>query len=260
MGCNAPLETALIYYPEREIRMTPAEAGLAYEDLTLQTEDGVAINAWYIPYTGAETTLLWFHGNAGNMGDRVEQIRTYHDRWQVNQMVMDYRGYGRSKGKISEEGSYEDARTALKELTEKRGVPLDHIIIFGRSLGAAVAVQLAVEMNAAGLMLEAPFASIREMARRHYPLIGNLYPLKIRYASIDKIASIAMPLLILHGDRDEVVPYGQGQMLFEKAEEPKSFFTVRGGGHNDILMYADESYHEKVREFFRQSIGSGAHP
>jgi fermentation-respiration switch protein FrsA (DUF1100 family) len=249
MGCNAPFEASLIYFPSRELRFTPSDVGLAYEDVYLDTEDGVRIHAWYVPGNPARKTLLWFHGNAGNIGDRVEYLKVYHDRWQVNQMLVEYRGYGKSGGTLSEGGTYADGQAAVAYLSRHKGLTPGHLILFGRSLGAAIAVQLATESDCAGLMLESPFTSIRDMARTHYPLLGHLVPLRIRYASIDKIGQIKCPVLILHGDRDNIVPWKHGRRLYEAAREPKRFFTIEGAGHNDILMRADESYHRTVRNF-----------
>ena len=254
-GCGGPLESRLIYFPDRTVRATPADVGLPYEDLYLETKDGVRLNAWFVPKPGARATMLWFHGNAGNMGDRVAQIKIYHQRWSVSQMLIDYRGYGKSGGEVSEEGTYEDGRAAMAYVTEDKGISPQALVLFGRSIGAAIAVQMATEFKAAGLILETPFTSIRDMARRHYPLIGRAYPLSIRYASIDKIAQVTMPLLVLHGDRDDIVPFGQGERLFQAANEPKRFFTISGAGHNDILLRADNAYHLEVAQFIAQVVG-----
>lgn len=253
-GCSGPLESRMIYFPDGPLRATPSDAGLAYEDLFLETRDGVRIHAWFVPKAKARGTMLWFHGNAGNMGDRVAQIKTYHDRWSVSQILIDYRGYGKSGGQISEEGTYEDGRAAMSYLLKEKGISPGALILFGRSLGAAVAVQMATEFDAAGLILETPFTSIRDMARRHYPLIGSAYPLRIRYASIDKISRVTMPLLILHGDRDNIVPFEQAERLFEAANEPKRFFRIAGAGHNDILLTADNSYHLEVGRFIAEVV------
>ncbi len=253
-GCSGPLETRLIYFPDRTLRATPSDAGLPYEDLSLETRDGVSINGWFVPKPGARATMLWFHGNAGNMGDRVAQIKTYHDRWSVSQMLIDYRGYGKSGGQVSEEGTYEDGRAAIAYLLKDKGIPPGALILFGRSLGAAIAVQMATEFKAAGLILETPFTSIRDLARHHYPLIGRVYPLAIRYASIDKIGRVTMPLLILHGDRDSIVPFEQGERLFQSANEPKCFFAIPGAGHNDILLRADNAYHLEVGRFIAHGV------
>ncbi len=255
MGCSMPFEASLIYFPSRTVQFTPSDVGLAYEEVFLDTEDGVRIQAWYVPGDPAGKTLLWFHGNAGNIGDRVEHLKVYHDRWGVNQMLVEYRGYGQSGGTLSEEGTYADGRAALAHLRGQKGLSPGDLILFGRSLGAAIAVQLATETDCAGLILESPFTSIRDMARTHYPLLGHLVPLRIRYASIDKIGRIHCSLLILHGDRDTIVPQKHGRRLHEVAPEPKRFFSIEGAGHNDILLRADESYYRTVQEFID---GSGA--
>jgi len=254
MGCHSPIESDLIYFPAKEVLYTPSDIGLAYEEICLRTKDGVGICAWYVPCDGAVCTLLWFHGNAGNIGDRVEHLKVYHDRWRVNQMIVDYRGYGKSEGNLSEEGTYEDGRTGVRYLSSEKGVSPDHLIFFGRSLGSAVAVQMATEYPSAGLILESPFTSIRDMATTHYPLIGHIFPLRIRYDSMAKIGKVHVPLLILHGDRDAVVPFEQGKRLFEAANEPKTFFTIRNAGHNDILSLSEEDYHETVRGFIRDAV------
>lgn len=249
-----PLENRFIFFPDPWVAASPSDVGLAYEDIFLNTRDGEKINAWFVPKEGTRATMLWFHGNAGNIGHRVAQIKLYHDRWQVNQMLVEYRGYGKSSGTVSEEGTYEDGRAAIAHLFEQKGVSSGELIIFGRSLGAAVAVQMATESESAGLILESPFTSVRDMAQRHYPVIGNLLPLKIRYDSIHKIKDVHVPLLILHGDRDRIVPVQMGRQLFEAANEPKHFFPIDGAGHNDILFQADETYHEAVVMFIGDAV------
>lgn len=254
MGCSMPIESGFIYFPYAHVAGTPSDVGLAYEEVFIRTGDEARICAWYVPCQGAEATLLIFHGNAGNIGDRVELLRVYHDKWRVNQMIVDYRGYGKSSGKVSEHGTYEDGRAAVRYLASDKGVSAKSLILFGESLGSAVAVQTAMESPCAGLILESPFTSVRDMAEVHYPILGRLIPLSIRYDSIGKIGKFHVPLLILHGDRDAIVPYEQGKRLFGAANEPKTFFTVRDAGHNDILAWADESFHETVRKFIRDSV------
>jgi fermentation-respiration switch protein FrsA (DUF1100 family) len=254
MGCKAPIESGFIYFPAKSVAYTPSDAGLDYEEVFLQTEDGVRICVWYLPASEHAPTMLWFHGNAGNIGDRIEHLKVYHDRWRVNQMIVEYRGYGKSEGKVTEEGTYEDGRTAVRYLLTQRGVSSGELIFFGRSLGSAVAVQMAAEFPSAGLILEAPFASIRDMAKIHYPILGHLFPLRIHYDSIGKINRVQAPLLILHGDRDTIVPMKQGRRLFDAANEPKKFFVIKGAGHNDILSRAGDDYHEIVRDFILSSV------
>lgn len=253
-----PIESGFIYFPDAHVAGTPQNAGLAYEEVFIRTGDGARICAWYVPCEGAEATLLFFHGNAGNIGDRVELLRVYHDQWRVNQMIVDYRGYGKSSGKVSEQGTYEDGRAAVRYLASDKGVSPKSLIFFGESLGSAVAVQMAMESPCAGLILESPFTSVSDMAEVHYPILARLIPLSIRYDSIGKIGKVHVPLLVLHGDRDDIVPYKLGKKLYDAANEPKTFFTVRDAGHNDILAWADESFHETVRKFIRDSVKGAA--
>lgn len=257
MGCNFSLESGLIYFPSRTILSTPTDVGLEYEEVFLTTQDGVRIAAWYVPYNDEAPTLLWFHGNAGNIGDRVDLLKIYHDRWQVNQMFVEYRGYGKSEGKVSEEGTYDDARAAVRYLFDQKEASPEELILYGRSLGSAVAVQLATETPSAGLILESPFTSIRDMGKVHYPILARLFPLRIHYDSIRKIGKVQVPLLILHGDRDNIVPIQQGRRLFEAAHEPKTFFTIRNAGHNDVLNYADDRYHDIVKDFIQDCMKTG---
>jgi fermentation-respiration switch protein FrsA (DUF1100 family) len=243
------MEKSFIFFPEKEIVETPADAGLAFEDLYLNTSDGVKINGWFVPSSGARTTLLWFHGNAGNIGHRVDPLRRLHDALSVNILMIDYREYGKSEGKVSEEGTYRDAIAAYDYLLTRSDVDPGRIILFGQSLGAAVAVELALKRKAAGLILEAPFTSIAAMAKATLPWlpIGGL--ISTRYDNLSKITRINLPLLILQGDRDEVVPYAQGRRLFEAAREPKTFYTITGAGHNDTYLVGGEPYDQALLRF-----------
>ncbi|HET6371185.1 MAG TPA: alpha/beta hydrolase, partial [Nitrospiria bacterium] len=226
-----------------------ADVGLAFEDVYLNTSDGVKINGWFVPSSGARTTLLWFHGNAGNIGHRVEPLHRMHDALNANILMIDYREYGKSEGKVSEEGTYRDAIAAYDYLLTRSDVDPEHIVLFGQSLGAGVAVELALKRKAAGLILEAPFTSIAAMAKAALPWlpIGGL--ISTRYDNLSKIARINVPLLILQGDRDEVVPYAQGRKLFEAAKEPKTFYTIAGAGHNDTYLVGGEAYHRALSRF-----------
>ena len=224
---------------------------MSFEDLSLTASDGVKINGWYVPAPDARTTLLLFHGNGGNMSHRIELLRRLH-RIDVNVFMIDYRGYGKSEGKISEEGTYRDALAAYDSLLTRADVDPSRIVVFGQSLGAGVAVELATRRKLAGLILEAPFASIREMAKVVVPWlpIGRL--ISTRYDNLAKIKKIQIPLLILHGDRDEVVPYAQGRRIFEAANEPKRFYTIVGAGHNNTYRVGGEGYDEAIKGFIEE--------
>ncbi len=244
-GCR--VDKSFIFFPDREIRATPANAGLSYEDLTLTTKDHVRINAWYVPHQEAKTTLLWLHGNGGNLSDRVRQIKRFHDRLQVNILMVDYREYGKSEGEASEEGTYLDAEAAFDYIAafKNRG----KVFVYGQSLGCAVAIELTLRRHANGLILEAPFLSVREMAKVHYGWlpVGGL--ITTEYNNAGKIGTVHVPLLILHGDQDETVPYTHGQRLFALANDKKQFYTIKGAGHNDIDLTGGEPYFKAFADF-----------
>ncbi len=246
-GC--PMEEKLIFYPDDRIDETPRDIGLAYDDIFFTTGDGVRLNGWFVPYRGAQTTLLWFHGNAGNISHRLENIKLFHDKVGVNLFIFDYRGYGRSEGRVSEEGTYLDGKAALKYLRTRENVDPKRMVLFGRSLGAAVAADLATREECLVLILETTFASIREMARAAFPFLPIGFLLRTRYDVVEKIKRIKAPLLVLHGDRDDVIPFAQGKKVFEAAPEPKEFYTIRGAHHNDTYIVGGDAYFAALKEF-----------
>jgi uncharacterized protein len=229
-GCRESMEGRFIYYPSRALVADPSQVRLSYRDVTFTAADGVRLHGWLI--TGrTPTTLLYSHGNAGNISDRVTIARMLVDALGVGVFMYDYRGYGRSEGTPSEAGLVSDAigaRTAL--LSE--GVAPEHIVYFGRSLGAAVTVDLALAHPPRAVVLEAPFASMRAMANSVLPGGGFLF--RTRWDNVGKVPGLRAPLLVLHGDADQVVPYEQGRAVFATAPEPKTFFTIRGGRHYDM--------------------------
>jgi len=238
-----------IYAPEKEILRTPADVGLPFEDLSLHTSDGVEINGWFIPSPGARTTLLWLHGNGGNLSDTVDRLSQYHQALRTNIMVIDYREYGRSSGEVSEEGTYLDALAAYDYLLTRKEVDPTRIIVFGYSLGSAVAVELSLQRKTRGLILEAPFASIEEMAEEEFPWIPVGPLITTRYDTLSKISHLAVPLLILHGDRDDVVPFEQGREVFEAAQGPKTFYVIAGAGHDNTNVVGGQAYLKMVSDF-----------
>lgn len=245
------LETHFIYYPVRPLRGTPADLGLAYHEAAFTTADGVRLHGWFVPGRNA-VTWLWFHGNAGNISHRLENIALLHRRLGVNIFIFDYRGYGQSEGHPSEQGTYRDADAALAYVRSLPTVDPARIVAFGRSLGAAVAVELATREQVFGLVLEAPFTSIPAMARALYPFLPVCPFLRTRYDSLARIGHITAPVLILHSRDDEVVPYAQGQALFAAAPEPKRFYTIVGAGHNDTYLRGGEGYWQALASFLRE--------
>ena len=250
------IEKGLIFFPNKSNdSTTPDVFGIEYDDVTFQTEDGLNLNGWFIP--GKKTTpdddlhtLLWFHGNAGNINRRLDNLKMLHDRVPVNVFIIDYRQYGKSEGRISEKGTYLDAKAALAYLHSRKDINNEKIIFFGRSLGSAVAVDLAVKEQCCALILETPFTSIKEMGKELYPfLLIILDLLKTKYDSLSKISEIKVPTLIMHGDKDELVPIEQGRKLYEQANEPKEFYTIPGAMHNDTHIVGGEEYFDVIKRF-----------
>jgi len=236
------LEKRLIYFPFRALEVTPKELGLRYEEARLVAGDGVALHGWFLPVEGSRFTVLVCHGNAGNISHRLDRAMLMHAKLKTDVFLFDYRGYGLSEGAPDEQGTYRDARAAHRYLSTARGVAPGNLIIFGESLGAAVALQLALEVPARALVLEAPFTSIADMAGSVLPFLPVGRLLRTRYDNLAKIGGLQMPLLVLHGDRDTTVPFAQGRRLFEAAPEPKQFFAIPGAGHNDTYFIGGDPY------------------
>ena len=229
-GCRESVEARFIYYPSPEVTEDPSTVGLAFCDVEFPAADGVRLHGWLIPGR-TPITLLYSHGNGGNIAGRVGIARMLVDRLGVGVFLYDYRGYGRSEGTPSEAGLVSDALGARAALL-REGVAADDIVYFGRSLGAAVTVDLALAHPPRGVVLESPFASVRTMANRVLPGAGFLF--RTRWDSLTKIRNLRAPLLVLHGDADETIPVAQGLAVFAAAPEPKKFFTIRGGRHYDM--------------------------
>lgn len=224
------LQARLIYFPDRHYWTTPAESGLPFEDLVLATEDGLSIAAWYVPHTRPKGTVLFCHGNAGNMADRIQSLKTFH-YLGYNVLIFDYRGYGRSEGKPNERGTYRDAEAAWCHLIETQGELPERVVLFGRSLGGAVAIDLATRHAPGALVVESTFTSLVDIGKRQYPFLPVGLLCAYRYESIDKVSGLSCPKLFIHGTDDELVPLNNARRLFAAAAEPKEFIETPGG-HN----------------------------
>lgn len=244
------LENRFIYFPPRypEGFESPGRSGLGIEDVWLNTEDRVRINAWFMPDPSSAKVLLWFHGNAANIGYGLEQLETFA-RLGVNVMALDYRGYGKSEGTPDEAGIYRDADATYRDLVETRRFQPQNIFIYGHSLGGAVAIDLASRRECGGLIVESSFTRGTEMARRMLLIPLLEYIPKSRFDSLAKITRVGAPILVMHGTRDSVVPFSMGERLYEAAREPKSFFPVEGAGHDDVFLVGGERYLERLRRF-----------
>ncbi|RKZ49225.1 MAG: alpha/beta hydrolase [Gammaproteobacteria bacterium] len=236
-----------VYFPLSEIDYTPDMAGLAYEDIYFKTEDDVELNAWFIPVEGARKTLLFFHGNGGNISHRLDSLKIFHELG-LSVFIIDYRGYGQSQGTTSEQGTYKDAEAAWQYLTESRGIPDKDIIIFGRSMGGGVATWLSIQHTPDLLILESTFTSVADMAKHYYPYLPAHLLTRIKYASIDRIGAIQCPILFSHSQTDEIVPFELGLQLFKQAQAPKMFMQLEGG-HNDGFIVTGRSYVNGIKEF-----------
>jgi pimeloyl-ACP methyl ester carboxylesterase len=241
------VQDSLIYFPTSEYGLTPADMGLDYEDVTLNTGDGVSIAAWYTPHARPRGTVLHCHGNARNMSDRVSDVLALHQAG-FNVLLFDYRGYGRSEGSPSEMGTYQDAEAAWRFLVEQMGESPERMVIFGRSLGGGVAVELALRHRPVALIVEASFTSLPETAARHYPFLPVRWLCRHRYASIEKVGRIDCPKLFIHARDDELVPFAIGRWLYEAASEPKQFIETPGG-HNDGGYLYNEDITKQVQDF-----------
>ncbi|MCK5451343.1 MAG: alpha/beta hydrolase [Candidatus Omnitrophica bacterium] len=244
------IEKNNIYFPDKKIESTPENIGLSYKDVYFRTSDGVELNGWFIP-TGkpSRATVLLCHGNAGNISHRLDIIRMLNSL-DLNVFIFDYRGYGRSCGTVSERGTYLDAIAAYEELSKLRGVNINKVIFYGRSLGGAVAVELALQKDPVALILDGTFTSTSDMAKEIYPFLPAKFLINTKYDSLDKIKNVAVPKFIIHSMEDEIVLFHHGKELFEKAVEPKEFYRMRGG-HNDAMVMYEDEYTNRLDKFLK---------
>lgn len=240
------LEYESLYYPMPKIEYTPKAIGLEYEDVRIKTSDGVRISGWFVPSESSRAVLLFCHGNGGNISHRLDKISMLN-RLGVDLLMFDYRGYGASEGRPSEEGLYLDAEAMYDYLIQEKNVPSGKIVGYGESLGGAVIIDLASRRNVAGLIIESSFTSVRDMARKIFPFVPG-FALKTRFDSLSKIKDIGGPKLILHSIEDDIIPYKQGRTLFENAQEPKEFAEMQGG-HNDAFLVSKDVYLSAIDSF-----------
>jgi fermentation-respiration switch protein FrsA (DUF1100 family) len=224
------LEHTSVFYPGHTIITNPSQVGLKYEDLYLRTSDGIKINAWFAKYSDSASTIIFAHGNAGTMGERIMKMKFWHDVG-LNVVFFDYRGYGHSEGNPTEQGVYLDAQAVYDYLQSRPDIDHNRIIAYGASLGGVVMIDLASKRKLAALIVESSITSAKDMAHRLYPMIPSFF-MSIKFDSLSKISRISCPKLFLHSREDHTVPFSMGQKLYDTALVPKEFLVIYGG-HND---------------------------
>lgn len=239
-------EESLIFFPSPYPNGDWQPAGLGQEEVYFQAADGTRLHGWHVPHDQPRAVMLFCHGNAGNVTHRADSLRALHNGVGVAVFVFDYRGYGRSAGRPSEEGIIADARAARAWLAQRAAVPEQEIVVLGESLGGAVAVHLAAEDGAGALVLESTFTSVADMGAELYPWLPVRYLIRTRLDSLSKIAKYHGPVLISHGDCDTIVPFAHAQRLFRAANEPKEFVAMTGCDHNDPRT---PEYYRSLAEF-----------
>ncbi len=242
------LEMTSVFYPEKKISYNPSMLGLSYEDIYFKTEDGVTLNGWLVKAPGAKTTVIFFHGNAGNIGDRVKKLLLYH-QLGVNIFIVDYRGYGKSEGKPTEKGLYLDALAAYDYIQSRQDVSKEHIVVHGASLGGAAATYVVNKRPVAALILDSTFSNATDMAKRMYPFIPS-FLVSIKLDNMGNVRNLKIPKLFMHSPEDGTIPIRLGKKLFEAAAEPKIFLEIQGD-HNDVHE-DDHQFLNGVRQFLQK--------
>lgn len=249
------LEKQMIYYPAKypDGFWEPERFGVPVKDCWFTAEDGVRLHGWYAEgvESDLDLTLLWYHGNAGNITHRLENMRDLLDLG-VNVFIIDYRGYGKSEGEPDEPGLYKDGVAAYDYLIDEKDHTKDNIVLFGRSLGSAVAVEVATQREVRGMVLESAFTDAKAMARIIMPFLPVGAVISSKFDSIGKIRDINVPVLFTHGDRDTIVPIDLGKELYKAANEPKTFYTIQGADHNDTYIVGGADYYQTIKKFLEE--------
>jgi fermentation-respiration switch protein FrsA (DUF1100 family) len=239
--------------PDRALGASPSDIGLDYEDVSLTTSDNERLHGWYIPAINSRGVLLFFHGNAGNISHRLDSIEIFHEL-DLDILIIDYRGYGQSTGKATEQGTYLDAQAAWDYLINSRRIPANRIIVFGRSLGGAVGAWLGVQHTPAAVIIESSFSSGVDMAHRLYPFLPVRLITRLKYPVVDYAARLDCPVLVVHSKHDEIIPFTMGQAIYAAVHQQKKFLELRGD-HNNGFLISQEEYIAGLKDFTRAILG-----
>ncbi len=254
------LEEKFAFYPSRAIEITPDAVGLRHEEVRLEAADGQRIAGWWLPAAEPLATVLFLHGNAGNISHRLHHLMLLHAA-DLSVLIIDYRGYGESSGSPTEEGLYLDADAAWEHLTESKGIDPARIALYGESIGCVPALHLAREIRRAGrpdpgaLVLEGAFTSALEMGRRVFPFLPLRLILSMKMDNLSTVAEVDAPMLFIHGSNDEIVPIRMARRVFDASPARlKEFHEVRGGMHNTIWMIAGNEIQQAIRAFLVKAL------
>ncbi len=241
--------------PGRSLTASPGDIGFEYEDVYLTTSDGELLHGWYVPAPISRGVVLFFHGNAGNISHRLDSIGIFH-QLGLDTLIIDYRGYGQSTGKATEQGTYLDAQAAWSYLVDERGIAADQIIIFGRSLGGAVGAWLGAQHTPAAVIIESSFSSGVDMARRLYPFLPVRLITRLRYPVAEYASHLDCPVLVVHSRDDEIIPFAMGQSIYAAVKQRKSFLELRGD-HNNGIFISRQDYLRGLDGFIESVFGPG---
>ncbi|MFC1883233.1 alpha/beta hydrolase [Thermodesulfobacteriota bacterium] len=237
-----------IFYPQSRFDSLPPSWGLQYEDIFFKSGDGIELHGWFFPGRNGLPIILFCHGNAGNISHCLPVVEQMNER-NLSVFIFDYRGYGKSKGSPYETGIYKDGLAAYDQIIKSKGIPPEDVVPFGHSLGATVAIEIALKREVRALILESAFTSLKDMAKTIFvfrpfaPLLGP------NYNNVEKIRHITKPKLIIHGEQDEIVPFQLGKKLFDASGQPKFFLPLAGAGHNDVHLIGGERYADIIAAF-----------
>lgn len=262
VGLAFAFQDRLLFQPSSRLLATPSDTGMDYQTVRLDTEDGETLHGWWIPAADvsretspgefAKRTLLFFHGNAGNISGRLESVQQFH-QLGLNVLIVDYRGYGESTGSPSEEGVYRDAATCWRHLTETRGIAREDIVVFGRSMGGGAATWIATRERPGAVILESVFTNVPDIGAHHYPFLPVRALATNQFDNESRVAEIGAPKLFIHSRGDRIVPFELGRQVYEAASEPKQFLEIQGG-HNDGFLVSEETYLRAIGDFLLEHL------
>ncbi|MHC1742771.1 MAG: alpha/beta hydrolase [Syntrophobacteraceae bacterium] len=241
-----------LYFPDKTMGATPHDVRLPFESIYFRTSDNVELYGWFVPKPNAKGVILFCHGNAGNISHRLEYLQLFN-RLGFSTFIFDYRGFGRSEGKPTEAGTYRDAQGAWSYLVDKRSVCPEEIVVYGESLGGAVAAWLAKERHPGALILASSFTSVPDVAAAIYPLFPVRWLAQFQYDTKRLLPAVACPVLVIHSSDDEIIPFAHGQDLFQEAKDPKAFLEIRGG-HNTGFLESGDVYLKGISSFLSEHL------